>query len=126
MLIEAPARLAEQVTGGTRRVGVRVPAHDVARAVCRASNSVLTATSANPSGQPASDDPDTVAGSLASCVDMLLDAGRTPGGAPSTIIDVTDATPRVIRQGAIPWESIQSCLGLLRARRAASAPRWSA
>jgi tRNA A37 threonylcarbamoyladenosine synthetase subunit TsaC/SUA5/YrdC len=36
----------------------------------------------------------------------------TPGGPPSTIIDVTDATPRVIRQGAIPWESIQSCLGL--------------
>jgi L-threonylcarbamoyladenylate synthase len=43
---------------------------------------------------------------------VLLDAGVTPGGPPSTIIDVTDATPRIIRQGAIPWESIQACLGL--------------
>jgi L-threonylcarbamoyladenylate synthase len=112
MLMHAPERLSAEVTGGTGRVGVRVPAHAVARALCAACGTPLTATSANKSGQPATNDPDAVAESLGSGIDVLLDAGVTPGGPPSTIIDVTDATPRVIRQGAIPWESIQTCLGL--------------
>lgn len=112
MLMQAPERLPAEVTGGTGRVGVRVPAHAVARGLCAACGTPLTATSANKSGQPATNDPDAVAESLGDGIDLLLDAGITPGGPPSTIIDVTDATPRVIRQGAIPWESIQACLGL--------------
>ena len=112
LLMPAPERLPAEVTGGTGRVGVRVPAHAVARALCAACGTPLTATSANKSGQPATNDPDAVAESLGAGIDLLLDAGVTPGGPPSTIIDVTDATPRVIRQGAIPWESIQACLGL--------------
>jgi L-threonylcarbamoyladenylate synthase len=112
MLMQAPVRLPPDVTGGTGRVGVRVPAHAVARALCTACQTPLTATSANKSGQPATNDPEAVAISLGSGIDVLLDAGVTPGGPPSTIVDVTDATPRVIRQGAIPWESIQACLGL--------------
>jgi L-threonylcarbamoyladenylate synthase len=112
MLMLAPERLPAEVTGGTGRVGVRVPAHAVTRALCAACDMPLTATSANKSGQPATNDPGAVAALLGAGLDVLLDAGVTPGGPPSTIIDVTDATPRVIRQGAIPWESIQSCLGL--------------
>jgi L-threonylcarbamoyladenylate synthase len=112
MLMPAPERLPRDVTGGTGRVGVRVPAHAVTRALCAASGTPLTATSANRSGQPATNDPDQVASALAAGIDVLLDAGITPGGAPSTIVDVTDTTPRVIRQGAISWESIQACLGL--------------
>jgi L-threonylcarbamoyladenylate synthase len=84
----------------------------VARALCAACGTPLTATSANQSGRPATNDPDAVAESLGAGIDVLLDAGVTPGGPPSTIIDVTGATPRIIRQGAIPWESIQTCLGL--------------
>lgn len=112
MLMSAPERLPAEVTGGTGRVGVRVPAHAVTRALCAACEMPLTATSANKSGHPATNDPAAVAAALGVGLDVLLDAGVTPGGPPSTIIDVTDATPRVIRQGAIPWESIQSCLGL--------------
>lgn len=109
LLIAAPATLAREVTGGTGRVGVRVPALEVARALCRASSAVLTATSANPSGKPASADPDAVAASLALGVDLLLDAGRTSGGPPSTIVDVTGPEPLLVRAGAIPWEIIQAC-----------------
>ena len=110
LLIEAPPTLAAPVTGGTGRVGVRVPAHDVARALCRASGSVLTATSANLSGRPATDDPDAVAASLGGDVDVLVDAGRAPGGQPSTIVDVTGSELRCVRAGAIPWEEIEASL----------------
>ena len=47
--------------GGGDTVGVRVPAHEVTRALCRAARRPLTATSANPSGEPPTDDPDVVA-----------------------------------------------------------------
>ena len=112
MLMPAPERLPAEVTGGTGRVGVRVPAHAVARALCAACAMPLTATSANKSGLPATNAPDAVVDTLAVGIDTLLDAGITPGGLPSTIVDVTDATPRVVREGAISWESIQACLGL--------------
>ena len=62
LLVAAPRALARDVTGGTGRVGVRVPADDVARAICRAAGRPVTATSANISGQPATADPDASSG----------------------------------------------------------------
>jgi L-threonylcarbamoyladenylate synthase len=110
LLLDAPATLAADVSGGTGRVGVRVPAHDVARAVCRACASVLTATSANISGEPALDDPREVERTLGARIDVLIDAGRTNGGPPSTIVDVTGSTPRLVRPGAVAWSDVLACL----------------
>lgn len=107
LLVAAPATLVADVTGGTGLVGVRVPAHAVTRALCTACDRPLTATSANLSGRPATDDPADVAVALGTRLDVLLDAGRTPGGPPSTIIDITGAAPRLVRAGAIPWDDVQ-------------------
>jgi L-threonylcarbamoyladenylate synthase len=111
LLLPAPDRLAADVTAGTLRVGIRVPAHAVARALCRACRSVVTATSANVSGQPALADPDAVAAALGARIDVLLDAGPTAGGAPSTVVDVSETPPRLVREGAIAWEEVRRCLG---------------
>jgi L-threonylcarbamoyladenylate synthase len=110
LLIAARPALAPEVTGGTGRVGVRVPDDEVARAVCRAVGHPVTATSANISGQPATADPAEVERTLGARIDLLLDGGATRGGAPSTIVDVTSAEPQLVRAGAIPWENIQACL----------------
>jgi L-threonylcarbamoyladenylate synthase len=111
LLIPAPAALARDVTGDTGRVAVRVPAHDVARAICRAADRPITATSANRSGQPATADPAEVERALGEDIDLLIDTGPTRGGAPSTIVDVTGAAPRLVRAGAVSWEDIQAWLG---------------
>ena len=111
LLVSAPPALAGRVSGGTGRVGVRVPAHAVARALCRACDRPLTATSANLSGETASADPLEVARMLGDRIDLLLDAGRTPGGEASTIVDVSESATRLIRSGAIAWERIQACIG---------------
>jgi L-threonylcarbamoyladenylate synthase len=111
LLVPAPATLARDVTGGTGRVAVRVPAHDIARAICRAADRPITATSANRSGEPATADPAEVERALGDDIDLLIDAGPTRGGAPSTIVDVTGATPRLVRAGAVSWEDIQAWLG---------------
>jgi L-threonylcarbamoyladenylate synthase len=108
LLVAAPPGFA--VSSGTARVGVRVPAHAVARLLCATVGSLLTATSANLSGEPASDDPDEVERTMGDRLDLLLDAGRTAGGPPSTIVDVTGPVPALVRAGAIPWEAVDRCL----------------
>lgn len=110
LLVPAPETLAAGIAGGTGRVGVRVPDQAVARGVCRASGRLLTATSANISGRAATDDPAAVAASLGAEVDMMLDAGQTRGGPPSTIVDVTGDEPSLVRDGAISWDTVLSCV----------------
>jgi L-threonylcarbamoyladenylate synthase len=109
LVMRAPLALAAGVTGDRETVGIRVPAHAVTRALCSAFARPLTATSANLSGEPATDDPDKVAGSLGDRLDVLLDSGPTPGGPPSTIVDVTGAEPQLIRSGAVSWADVQAC-----------------
>jgi L-threonylcarbamoyladenylate synthase len=110
LLVPRPATMPDTVTGGLAQVGVRVPAHAVARGLCRASARPLTATSANPSGAPAPADPGDVAQALNEAVALLLDAGPAPGGPPSTIVDVSAGTVRLVRPGAVPWDEVQACL----------------
>jgi L-threonylcarbamoyladenylate synthase len=110
ILMTAPETLPPSVSAGTGKVGVRVPGHHVARELCRLTLSPLVATSANRSGQRPSSNPDDVAAALGDSIDLLVDSGPTPGGAPSTIVDASGAAPRVIRQGAVAWERIERCL----------------
>jgi L-threonylcarbamoyladenylate synthase len=105
LLVESPASLASDVSR-SGKVGVRVPAHPVARQLCAACGIPLTATSANISGQPALSDPDLVARALGDRIDVLVDAGPTTGGPPSTIVDATGSMPILIRSGAIAWDEI--------------------
>ncbi len=109
LLVAAPGTLAAGVTGGLESVGVRVPAHAVTRALCAACERPLTATSANVSGGPATHDPAVVIRTLGDALDLVLDAGATPGGPPSTIVDVTGPQPRLVRPGAIAWDAVLAC-----------------
>jgi L-threonylcarbamoyladenylate synthase len=110
LVVAAPRSIAPAVTGGGPTVGVRVPDSAVARALCAASGVPLTATSANRSGALPTREPDVAAEALGADVDVLIDAGATPGGAPSTIVDVTGAEPQLIRAGAIAWDDVLGCV----------------
>lgn len=85
--------------GGT--LAVRVPAHALVRALLERLGP-LTATSANLAGGPPATTPAEVEGALGEHLVLLLDGGATPGGLPSTLLDLTTAPPRLLRPGA--WE----------------------
>jgi L-threonylcarbamoyladenylate synthase len=109
LLVERPSSIPAALTGGSHLVGVRVPNDDI-RELCRACGHLLTATSANLSGEPPSDDPDDIARVFASSdVDLLLDSGKTPGGPPSTVVVANDDEFRLVRAGAIAWDEVQRC-----------------
>ena len=91
-------------------VAVRVPGHDFVRALCARAGTLLTATSANKTGEPAGSDAATVARSIGELVDLIVDGGTTPGGLPSTIADLRGETPLLIRDGATPWPRVLAVL----------------
>jgi L-threonylcarbamoyladenylate synthase len=109
IVIPASAAIHRDALAGGATVAVRVPAHAVARELARAHGFPIGATSANPSGTPALSSADDVTRALPD-VDAILDAGPAPGGAPSTIVELGDRGPRLIRAGAVPWERVLESL----------------
>jgi L-threonylcarbamoyladenylate synthase len=101
----ARSGLAREALAGGATVGVRVPRHEIARALARAFGFCITATSANRSGEPPTADPDAVLRALPN-LDLLIDGGPAPGGPPSTIVDAASDTLRLIREGAVPWSRV--------------------
>lgn len=106
LIIAASPALCAEVHAGTGRVAVRVPDHPVARELAKAVGHPITATSANPAGAPPASTADQVAAILGDAVDVVIDAGSTPGEMPSTIVDVTGSTPTLVRPGRIPWDHV--------------------
>ena len=105
IVTSARSGLAPEALAGGATVGVRVPAHDIARALARGFGFCITATSANRSGEVPTANPDAVLDALPA-VDLLIDAGAAPGGPPSTIVDATSDVLRLIRDGAVPWSRV--------------------
>lgn len=105
VVIPARPSIARASRGGGSTVAVRVPAHAVARALAAAFGFCVTATSANTAGQPPAASADAVALALPD-VDLLLDGGHLPGGAPSTIVAFDDDGPVLVRAGAVAWDRV--------------------
>ena len=101
LVLPSRADLPAALTAGTGTIGVRLPGHPVARALVQAVGAPVTAPSANPHAGPAPRTADEVLGALGSSVDLVLDGGPTPGGPPSTVLDVTAALPVLVRPGAV-------------------------
>jgi L-threonylcarbamoyladenylate synthase len=93
--------------GDTRgTVAVRMPEHDVALDLIRRTGP-LAVSSANRSGMPAAVHAVEAEEMLGQTVAVYLDAGESPGGQASTILDVTGDVPRVLREGAVTLERLR-------------------
>lgn len=91
----------------TPTVGVRLPDHAIARALLRAVGP-MAVTSANLSGRASPVTPGEVLEQLGGRIPLILDGGATPGGIPSTVVDCSGESPRLLRPGPIPFESVES------------------
>lgn len=91
-------------TAGT--VALRIPAHDAALALL-ARTGPLAVSSANLTGAPPATNIQLARAQLSSAVSVYLDAGTSPGGVASTIVDATGDTPKVVRRGALDLERLR-------------------
>ena len=110
VILEARQTLPYALTGGTGKVGIRVPKHPVALALVSAFDGPVTGTSANLSGKEGCASVADLSPGLVQKLDMVLDGGLLKGGVGSTVVDTTMDPPVVVREGAISKERLFSVL----------------
>ena len=89
------------LTGGTGKIAVRIPGNSFALNLAKTAGFPITATSANLSGRPPAQAAEEIIDYFGREIDLIIDAGRTLGGKPSTIVDVTVTPVRVLRKGSV-------------------------
>jgi L-threonylcarbamoyladenylate synthase len=110
LIVSARADVPEELTAGTGTIGLRLPADESVRALVRACGGALTATSANLAGAPPARTAEEAARSFPNGLALIVDGGATHTEAASTVLDVTQAEARLIREGAVSWRELQETI----------------
>ena len=107
LVFVASDKVPDLITGGTGKIGIRVPGDPLTTLLLRTFAVPITATSANRSGAASPTTAQEVLETLGHEVALILDAGKTPGGMPSTVVDVTTSPITLLREGQIPAEMLK-------------------
>lgn len=108
ILVPKKPELPESISA-TSTIGVRMPDHEIARALLRAAGP-MAVTSANISSQANPTTAEEVFAQLGGRIELIIDGGKTPGGMPSTLVDCTGDEIKVLREGPISEEDLRSAL----------------
>jgi L-threonylcarbamoyladenylate synthase len=120
----AEGGLSLLASAGLATVALRAPRHPVAQSLLRATGKPIAAPSANRSGRVSPTTAAHVTAELGESVALILDAGPCPIGLESTVLDLTDRMPVLLRPGAVTLEELIDLLGAIETAPAdAGAPR---
>jgi L-threonylcarbamoyladenylate synthase len=108
LVVEAKPGYAAAAPDGS--IAVRASGLRLAREVPRSFGAPVTSTSANRSGSPAARTAAEAIESIGEGVDLVLDGGACAGGRPSTIVDVRQSNPRLVREGRISFDDVLRAL----------------
>ncbi len=110
MMRKAPSYRSLALSGADT-AALRVPDHDLVRAIVRALGEPLTGTSANRAGAPPPLSAAEAALQMAQMVDLIIDGGCSRAGVESTVVDITQDVPEVLREGPVSREELEEALG---------------
>lgn len=103
--------IPDTTTGGLETVGIRMPSSETARKLIEFSGCPVAAPSANLSGKPSPTTAQHVIDDLDGRVDAIICGENCEVGIESTVIDVTEETPMILRPGIITKAEIERALG---------------
>ena len=101
----------ETVTGGLDTVAVRYPSNKIARELIKIAGIPVAAPSANSSGKPSPTRASHVEFDLNGKIEMIIDGGAADWGLESTILDVSEDKPVLLRPGAVTQDMIEDVVG---------------
>lgn len=104
---QLPAKIRRMLTRATGKVGVRVPEEPLAAAIVRAFGAPLLLSSANLENKPGATSAAAVRQRFANSVDVWVDAGDVQPTLPSTLVEVTADSWKIVRAGAVPAADIE-------------------
>lgn len=110
IILKKKKNVPDIVTAGQDTVGVRMPRGDVARKLVELSGVPIAAPSANISGEPSGTNLQEIMKYFEGKVDYCIDGGNSELGLASTIVQVIDDKPMILRQGSITLEQINKIL----------------
>jgi len=111
MLLPRSAAIPDLCTAGRPKVGLRLPAHPVARALIAAAGVPIAAPSANLFGHTSPTTAGHVLADLEGRIDAVLDGGGCTVGVESTVLDPTLTPPLIYRPGGVTAEQLRAVLG---------------
>lgn len=111
MIVNKNEQVPYETTGGMDTVAIRMPNHPIALELIRESGCLIAAPSANTSGRPSPTLAEHVAEDLSGKIPMILDGGEVGIGIESTIIDLTEDVPMILRPGYITKEMLEEVIG---------------
>lgn len=111
MVLPARDVVPKRTTAGLSTVAVRCPDNDATRAIIRLSGVPIAAPSANLSGKPSTTTAEHVLHDHDGKIDAIVDGGPCRVGVESTIVDLTEERPRLLRPGGITPEQLLEVLG---------------
>lgn len=114
MIVYKNEKVPYETTGGMDTVAIRMPDHPAALELIRQSGCLIAAPSANTSGRPSPTLAEHVAEDLGGRIPMILDGGEVGIGIESTIIDLTEKIPMILRPGYITKEMLEAVIGTVR------------
>lgn len=114
MIVDKNEKVPYETTGGMDTVAIRMPDHPVALELIRQSGCLIAAPSANTSGRPSPTLAEHVAEDLGGRIPMILDGGEVGIGIESTIIDLTEKIPMILRPGYITKEMLEAVIGTVK------------
>jgi L-threonylcarbamoyladenylate synthase len=106
ILFEAGPQIAKGLMTNTGKIGIRISSHPVATALVRAFGKPITTTSANLSGYPPSLQVKHVQKYFGDKIDCILNGGECHPSSGSTVVDISDETMAIIREGAIQSDCV--------------------
>ena len=111
LVVKKDTRVPDTVTAGRPNVALRMPRHPVAAALLAEAGLPIAAPSANQFGRPSPTRAEHVVADLGKRVDLILDAGPTQLGVESTVLDLTQTPPAILRPGGVTREQLESLIG---------------
>ncbi len=111
VILPKKKELPKETTGGLDTVAVRMPSDPIAAEFIKQSGGFVAAPSANRSGRPSPTVAKYVIEDLDGLVDMIIDGGDCEIGLESTIIDLTEETPMILRPGYITPADLERIFG---------------
>ena len=111
IVLPAKDSVPRRTTGGLDTVALRCPDCDVTREIIRLSGVPIAAPSANISGKPSTTTAEHVRHDHDGRIDAIVDGGPCRVGVESTIVDLTERRPRLLRPGGIGPEHLLEVLG---------------
>ena len=116
LVFEKSNKVPKLITAGLNTVAIRMPAHKIALKLIKKANIPIAAPSANSSTKPSPTLAEHVIEDLDGKIEGIIDGGKVEVGIESTVLDLTDSIPTILRPGKVTKEDLEKVIGKVRTK----------